>query len=200
MGAQLTKDTSYIISHLFALSSSLLMFSFSSRIRSVSWTSRSRSAATTISINNDRDPFSEAEACLRKVRESIAESFVSLSVASEQRILEEKETPNRSSMVFGNFMWLAGRKSFEAIQKLRFHNLEASQQKSELHIVASLDLSTKVLIFSILEYQNGLGLELTHGMMVLPYYALSTEHWKAFFGNAIVPWPQRCVVGDVFNM
>ena len=44
MGAQLTKDTSYIISHLFALSSSLLMFSFSSRIRSVSWTSRSRSA------------------------------------------------------------------------------------------------------------------------------------------------------------
>lgn len=127
MGAQLTKDTSYIISHLFALSSSLLMFSFSSRIRSVSWTSRSRSAATTISINNDRDPFSEAEACLRKVRESIAESFVSLSVAS--RILEEKETPNRSSMVFGNFMWLAGRKSFEAIQKLRFHNLEASQQK-----------------------------------------------------------------------
>lgn len=35
--------------------------------------------------------------------------------------LEEKETPNHRLAWFGNFIWLAGRKSFEAIRKLRFH-------------------------------------------------------------------------------
>ena len=101
---------------------------------------------------------------------------------------EEKEPPNHSRMRQFQYM-------------LRFHNLEASHQKSKLHItitpdtiLASLDLSTNVLIFSILQYQNGL--ELTSREAGLPCYALSAEHWKAFLSNAIVPWPQQlCLWG-----
>ena len=121
MGARLTKDTSNIISHLFALSSSLLMFSFSSRIRSVSWTSRSRSAATTtISIIKTEIPFLRPRPVFERFARVLLNPLSASPWPLNKGFLKKRKLQTIAAW-FGNFIWLAGRKSFEAIWKLRFH-------------------------------------------------------------------------------